>query len=228
MDGWSAGSTRVALPRRAATPSCGIRAMSAAQRCRRASTSSTSRRARRKAIRCGRYSRSRSCADDQEAIGMNLSRRMLLALVAAATMTALAACGGGGGGGPTTTVKGVILTATGDTPVSGAVVSAGGVSFTTVADGVFTLPGVPTTATQLSVTATGIKPLTQNLPALTSGATLDLGNIFVINSSDTTNSYTANIGGVVERGDTHVPVGGAQVILSGQVTTTGTDGTFHF
>src|SRR5579871_1792841 len=159
---------------------------------------------------------------------MNLSRRMLSALMAAACMAVLTACGGGGGGGGSVTLKGTILLLSTGNPVTGATVSALGSSFTTVADGTFTLTNVSPSATQLTVTATGAKPLTQPLPTLTSGETLNLGNIYLVDSTDTTNGYTANVSGVVERGDNHNPVAGAQVVISGQVAITGADGSFAF
>lgn len=156
---------------------------------------------------------------------MKIARRALIGISAAMIMGAIG-CGGGGGGGPVADVTGRIVLVSTGAPLAGAVVTVGGRSFTTLANGVFTLTNVSATSPTLGVTATGEKPLTQTLSPLTPNTTNDLGDIFLI---DTTSAggYDAIVVGSVVRSDTFAPVSGAKVRLSGQVTTTDASGNFR-
>src|SRR5262245_20346848 len=104
-------------------------------------------------------------------------------LAAATALGLIFGCGGGGGGGsaPATVAGRVMLVSTGQ-PLSGATVSVGGQSFTTGVDGIFTIPGVPSNNSNLNltITATGVRTLTQKVPSLTPSTTTNLGDIFLL------------------------------------------------
>lgn len=163
------------------------------------------------------------------------ARRLILAAISALALAGLGACGGGGGGGssaaPATVIGRVVLVGTAQ-PINGATVTIGGKSFVTGANSVgagnFLLSQVPSDATQITITATGVKPLTQTLGALTPNAINDLGDIFVLDTSDATADYKADVKSRIVRNDTFAPIAGAVVKLSGHVVTTGADGAFQF
>src|SRR5437763_4428363 len=134
---------------------------------------------------------------------------------------------GGGGGGPTASVRGRIVLLSTGRPLAGATVKVGGSTVTTDSTGGFLLNGVGTSQNQLTVSATGVKTLTQALPALTANTTLDLGDIFVLDSSSTSD-YNAVVVGRAIRGDTAAPISGAIVKLNGQIFVTGASGQFSF
>jgi hypothetical protein len=163
----------------------------------------------------------------------NAIRALLFSALCGTFAFGLGACGGGGGGGggaAPATVLGRVVVLSG-TPVSGVTVTIGGRQFVTgtgsIGLGNFSLTNVPSDATTITVSGTGVKTLTQTLEPLTPNATNDLGDIFVIDAADS-ETYTANVTGVVVRNDTLAPVAGAKVRLSGHVTTTGADGAFSF
>ena len=156
-----------------------------------------------------------------------MKRYFALTITAFAALSAVFGCGGGGGGAAPADVRGRIMLVSTAGPLTGASVTVGGKSFTTLVDGNFLIQGISSASTQIIVTATGIKALTQPLPALKPNSVNDLGDIFVLDSS-ATGGYTATASGVVVRGDTNAPVGGATVKLSGQVVTTNSNGTFAF
>ena len=139
----------------------------------------------------------------------------------------LSACGGGGGGTPPADVTGRILVVTSGSPLAGSVVTIGGTSFTTLIDGLFTLRNVSSTSLQLTVTATGIKPLTLALSNLKPGKLNDLGDIFVLNATDA-GGYTATARGQIVRADTLAVVPGATVKLNGLITLSDASGNFTF
>ncbi len=149
----------------------------------------------------------------------------------------LAGCGGGGGGGtpPAKVIGRILLVSTGQ-PLNGATVTVGGSSYVTgtnaVGDGNFVLISVPSTATQIMVTGTGVKALTQTLPTLVpignQAVVNNLGDVYVLDNSDPTADYKANVKGTVVRNDTFAPVQGATVQISGQSMVTGADGVFQF
>ncbi|MGC8666928.1 MAG: carboxypeptidase regulatory-like domain-containing protein [Chthonomonadales bacterium] len=136
----------------------------------------------------------------------------------------LVACGGGGGGGPTGDVAGTVYVV-GAAALQGAVVTIGGRQTQTDVGGNFLMRSVPVNAGTLSITGSGIQPLTQPLAPLTPNARNDLGNIFVVASGG---AYTADVQGTVVRSDTLQPVSGARVLLNGMVFVTGADGKFQF
>src|SRR5687767_460405 len=148
----------------------------------------------------------------------------LLLATAALMITFGCGGGGGGGGGPTATVGGRIkLVGTGQ-PLPGATVSLAGRSMVTTASGEFDFTGVPVTpAPQLTVTAQGIKTLSQAVPGLIPNTDNDLGDIWVV---DENGSYTANVRGTVVSAENFEPVANATVTLSGQRVITGTTGAF--
>jgi len=158
---------------------------------------------------------------------MTFSKRMWW-LLAAAVGVMLSGCGGGGGGGGARAdVKGVVLlTTTAQPPNPAADVTIGGVSTKTDASGNFLLRGVPASATQIRITATGVQALNQTLPTLQAQPALnDLGNIFVVPTGTT---YTAKVTGRVVRADTLEILPGARVLLSGQVDIADAEGKFSF
>jgi hypothetical protein len=159
-----------------------------------------------------------------------LNNRLMRALLTAAVISAVAlfGCGGGGGGAPPANVIGRILSASSGAAISGVTVSAGGASFVTIADGSFTLQNIPSNSTQITVSGTGIKTLTQTLPTLTPNSTNDLRDIFVLDNSDPNALYNAVLRSQVVRADNLNPVAGATVNISGQVATTDTNGNFSF
>jgi hypothetical protein len=122
-------------------------------------------------------------------------------------------------------VVGRIVSVGAGTPISGATVSIGGGSVTTTTDGTFTIRNIASTATQLSVTGTGLQTLTATLGTLTPNTVNDLGDIFVLSSADA-GGYTATIKAQVVRADTLAAVSGASVIVSGHGTTTDAGGNF--
>jgi len=146
-------------------------------------------------------------------------------------LSALPGCGGGGGGGaaPANVTGRIVLVSTGQ-PLDGATVTIGGVSSVTGANAVgtgnFIINNVSSASTQIVVTGTGLKTLTQTLTALTPNVTNDLGDVFVLDTSDATADYKADVKGTVVRNDTFAPVGGATVRFSGKIVTTSADGTF--
>jgi hypothetical protein len=150
--------------------------------------------------------------------------RLPALLLIAALIAAVTGCGGGGGpsGGQPTTVTGRVLRAeTGIAPNPSAMVTIGGTTVTTAADGTFTI-NAPSSATTASITATGSQPRTITI-ALSATGTNNLGDIYI---SDT--GYTANVSGRVVtlvNGATQ-PVGNATVTIANVSTTTKTDGTF--
>ena len=139
----------------------------------------------------------------------------------------LSACGGGGGGTPPADVTGRILVVSSGSTLASAVVSISGTSFTTLTDGVFTLRSVSSTSLSLTVTATGIKTLTLSISGLKANTLNDLGDIYVLNSTDT-GTYTATASGQIVRADTLTAVAGAKVKLSGNITTSDSSGHFIF
>jgi hypothetical protein len=154
-----------------------------------------------------------------------VTQRGLWLVSALAACASITACGGGGGGAPPADVTGRVLVVSSGSPLSGATVNIGGVSFTTLADGIFTLRNVPSTATQILISAPGVQPLTQTLPTLTPNSVNDLGDIFVLNADDA-GTYTAVASGKVVRADTLEGVPGAKVRLSGQAAVTDGAGNF--
>ena len=151
-------------------------------------------------------------------------REVLLGCAAAASCLFLAACGGGGGGAAPADVAGQVLVVNdASAPNPAASVSIGGSTATTDASGYFVLRGVPSNATQITVTATGFVKQTQPLPPLSPNAVNDLGPIFI--SADGANA--AAKGRIIDV-NTVAPVSGAVVILSGQRAVTGADGKFSF
>ncbi|MEP6756949.1 MAG: hypothetical protein ABJA67_15700 [Chthonomonadales bacterium] len=155
---------------------------------------------------------------------IKLMFKLGLSVTACAILTA---CGGGGGGTPPADVTGRILVVSSGSTLAGASVAVGGTTFTTLTDGVFTLRGISSTAPSLTVTATGIKPLTLPLTGLKANSLNDLGDIYVLNATDT-GTYTATASGQIVRSDTLAAVPGAKVKLSGQVTTADSTGHFAF
>ena len=153
-------------------------------------------------------------------------RRGWWLLAAIVSGLALFGCGSGGGGAPPADVQGkVLLVTTGSPPNPAATVNIGGSSIATSADGTFVLRGVSSASTQISITGTGIKTLTQKLPTLKANSVNDLGSIYVV---DTTSDYTATTSGKVVRADTQAALQGATVLLNGQATTTDATGAFSF
>ena len=147
---------------------------------------------------------------------------MLAVLTAVALVGALSGCGGGGGGGATATaiIRGrIMLVTTAAAPSPAATVTAGGATATTAADGSFVLTAVPVTTTRITVTATGMKALSQALPTLEAGKTTDLADIYL---SDV--GYTADITTRVVRSDTTAAIAGATVLVSGLSVVSGADG----
>jgi hypothetical protein len=163
----------------------------------------------------------------------NAMRASLLAAICGVLAISIGACGGGGGGGaaPATVIGRIVLVSSGQ-PLNGATVSAGGKSYVTgsgaLGDGNFILQNASSDATTLTVTGTGVKTLTQTLEPLTPNQTNDLGDIYVLDTSDATADYKADVKGVVVRSDTFAPVAGAKVRFSGHVATTGANGAFQF
>jgi hypothetical protein len=157
-----------------------------------------------------------------------MKRYLALTISAVVGLSLVFGCGGGGGGGaaPADVIGRILLVSTGST-LQGATVSIEGKNATTDANGHFLLQGVPSSATQIAVSATGIKSLTQPLPALVPNTTNDLADIFVLDSS-ATGGYTATASGTVVRSDTQAPVSGAAVKLNGQVVITNNNGSFAF
>jgi hypothetical protein len=133
--------------------------------------------------------------------------------------------GGGGGGGQTSTVNGrVMLVGTGQ-PLTGATVNIGGRSVTTTATGTFTVLNVPVTpAPQMTVTAQGVRTLTQSVPLLTPNEVNDIGDVWVV---DSTGEYTAVVTGTVVSAEDFQPVAGATVTIGGQRALTGANGSFR-
>jgi len=154
-----------------------------------------------------------------------LLKHIGIVISALAALLVIFGCGGGGGG-PTASVRGRVVLVGGST-ISGVSVTIGGRSVTTDATGGFLLTGVGVSETQIMVSGTGIKPLTQGLPTLTANTTTDLGDIFVL-SSTSTDGYNAIVVGRVVRSDTAAPISGAIVKLNGQVFTTGVSGQISF
>src|SRR5262245_45413700 len=156
-----------------------------------------------------------------------MKRYFAITILALVSLTTVFGCGGGGGGAAPADVRGRIMLVSSGTPLQGATVTIGGKGFNTGVDGIVLIQGVSSASNQITVTATGIKALTQPLPALTPNVQNDLGDIFVLDSSATA-GYTATASGIVVRSDTNAPVGGALVKLSGQATTTNSNGSFAF
>jgi hypothetical protein len=158
---------------------------------------------------------------------INRTKRALCLLSVAAVNFIITGCGGGGGGGgvaPADITGRIVLVSSG-APLSGAVVSVGSTTMTTLADGVFTLRNVPSTGASLSVTATGVQALTQPLNNLQANKVNDLGDIFVLNTTDT-GGYTATVKGQIVRSDTLAAIPGAVVKFSGHITTSDSSGNF--
>jgi hypothetical protein len=158
---------------------------------------------------------------------INRTKRALGLLAGAAVSFIITGCGGGGGGGGTAPadITGRIVLVSSGAPLAGAVVSVGGTTQTTLADGVFTLRNIPSTGASLSVTATGIQALTQPLTNLTANKSNDLGDVYVLNTTDT-GGYTATVKGQVVRSDTLAAISGAKVVMSGHITTSDSSGNF--
>jgi hypothetical protein len=161
-------------------------------------------------------------------------RRLTLAAISAAALVGLGACGGGGGGSsaPPATVQGRVVLVGSAAPVNGATVTIAGRSYvtgsSTAGPGNFILANVSSDSTQITITGAGLKPLTQTLGTLTPNVINDLGDIFVLDTTDATADYKADVKGRIVRNDTFAPIAGAVVKLSGHVVTTGPDGTFAF
>ncbi len=161
--------------------------------------------------------------------------RITASALAMLTIFSLFGCGGGGGSGaPPAHVRGRVMlfdpAQNGGQPsaVASATVSIGGASIVTDSSGVFDFLSVGSDSTTLTVSATGIKALSQPLPALTpsgppQNATNDLGDVFVV---DTAGAYTAVADGFVIRADTKAAIAGAKVLVSGQVAISASNGSF--
>lgn len=155
--------------------------------------------------------------------------RLLVCLPVVIGILAIAGCGGGGAGTPPATVTGNVYLIDGSgakvVPVPAATVSAGGGTVTTDANGAFTLMGISSTATQITIKATGYKDLVQALPVLKPSTTLNvtnnLGDIFLSGTG-----YTASVSGTVVRADTQAVVPGAVLRLNGLFATTSASGAF--
>ena len=158
---------------------------------------------------------------------------LMAALATALGLASLAGCGGGGGGAPPANVIGRVMLVSSGQALNGATVTIGGTSYVTgsnaVGVGNFVLNNVSSTSTQIMITGTGLKPLTQTLSTLIPNQTNDLGDIFVLDTtSDPLADYKATVTGAVVRNDTFAPISGATVKFSGQSMVTGAAGTFQF
>jgi hypothetical protein len=103
-------------------------------------------------------------------------------------------------------------------------VRVGGQTVVTGATGEFQFSGVQVTPSpQIQVTAAGVKPLTQTVPALTPSQANDIGDIFVV---DEAGSYTAVVKGTVVSAENFQPVANAKVTISGLQAITGANGAF--
>jgi hypothetical protein len=132
-------------------------------------------------------------------------------------------CGGGGGGfGAAAILKGtVVLVGTGTRPDPAARVSSNGTTTnTSTADGTFTLNVIPN-ATTVSVEATGFPVFQFRLPALESGKTYELGELYI-------GPQQVVVRGRVLDALTNNPVTEATVTLQGDRTSTDTEGRFIF
>jgi hypothetical protein len=157
-----------------------------------------------------------------------MKRLVALIIMAALGLSSVFGCGGGGGGGAAPAdVRGRIMLVSTGLPLQGASVSIGGRSVNTDLNGLFLLAGIPSNSTQITVSATGEKTLTQPLPTLTPNAATDLGDIFLLDNS-AVGGYTATASGTVVRSDTNAPVSGATVKLNGQIVVTNNLGFFAF
>lgn len=166
------------------------------------------------------------------------TRRTALALLCLLPVALAAGCGGGGGGGGggAATVTGrILLVSTAQPPDPAATVTVGGKSATTAIDGTFVIQGASEKATTMTVAATGVRSLTQVIPALAAGATTDLGNVYLLMLTDQMTlpdgtvvpaTYTANVSGKVASADTGAAISGADVRVNGMRTTSAADGTF--
>lgn len=132
-------------------------------------------------------------------------------------------CGGGGGGfGAAAILKGtIVLVGTGTRPDPPARVSSNGATTTTsTADGTFTLNVIPN-ATTISVEATGFPVFEFRLPALESGRTYELGELYI-------GPQQVIVRARVLDALTGEPVREATVTLQGDRTSTDTEGRFIF
>src|SRR6185295_3222215 len=156
-----------------------------------------------------------------------MKRFLALTILAVIGLTSVFGCGGGGGGAAPADVRGRILLISTGLPLQGATVAIEGKSVTTDVNGIFSLIGVSSAALQITVTATGVKALTQSLPTLKPNTINDLADIFVLDSS-AIGGYTATASGIGVRGDTQAAVGGAIVKLNGQIVVSNSNGSFAF
>lgn len=174
---------------------------------------------------CWSFDRQENETVEKRTLKEHIGRFAWRAVAATVSFLILFGCGGGGGGPAPANLTGRILLLSSGSPISGATVMVGGSTATTTVDGMFTLNGISSTSTQVTIKATGVKDLVQNLPVLTPNATNDLGDIFVLGTSDT-GGYDATVTAHVLQADTQAPVVGARVRLNGLVATT--DGTGAF